>query len=274
MLPATAIRPRSGRISPATQLSTVVLPAPDGPTSAVSGASDAKRERDRAARRCGGRARPQRTCARLPAERAHEQLGHHQRGERQRDRDQRQPRHQRLAAGHLQRRCRSPAAASASRPAMFEAKVIVAPNSPSERAKPSTAPAAMPGSAQRQGDRQERPPAARAERARGVDQPPVDRLDRQPHRPHHQRQRHHRRGERRAGPAEHQRDPELRLEPAADRPVAAEQQQQQPAGHHRRHHQRQVDQRVEQDLARETAAAPAARRARRRAAGSARPRPR
>jgi len=73
------------------------------------------------------------------------------------------------------------------------------------------------------------------------------------HGAHHQRQGHDCGSERRAGPAEHQHDAELRLEPGADRPGASEQDQQQPARHDRRHDQRQVHQRIEQDRARETA---------------------
>src|SRR5690606_20185964 len=84
VVPATAIRPRSGRISPATQLRTVVLPAPEGPTSAVSGASEAKPS---AMRRSPveGPTETSKDMGAPSARTAHQQLGHDQRRDRQHD---------------------------------------------------------------------------------------------------------------------------------------------------------------------------------------------
>ena len=49
---------------------------------------------------------------------------------------------------------------------------------------------------QRQGDAAEGVEAPGAQRARRLLQPPVDGLEREPHRPHHQRKSHHRGGKR------------------------------------------------------------------------------
>ena len=54
-------------------------------------------------------------------------------------------------------------------------------------------------------------------------QAPVDRLDREADRPHHQREAHDGAGERRAGPAEGEDDAEGLVEQGADRPAPAEQ---------------------------------------------------
>ena len=134
-------------------------------------------------------------------------------------------------------------------PGMFDTKVMVAPNSPIALAKPSTMPASTPGSASGKRHGREHPPGRGAQRARGLFQPAVDRLDRQPDRPHQQRKRHHAAGQRRAGPAKREHDAEMVGEPGADQAAPAEGQQQQIAGDDRRQHQRQMDQRIEQRLA-------------------------
>ena len=130
---------------------------------------------------------------------------------------------------------------------------MVAPNSPSALAKPSTMPAMMPGSASGSVTVKEHAPRRCAERAGGLLQPAVDGFDRQPDRPHHQRKPHDPAGQRRAGPAERKNDAEMIGEPRADRAAPAERQQQQIAGDHRRQHQRQMHQCVEQRLAPEIA---------------------
>ena len=84
-------------------------------------------------------------------------------------------------------------------------------------------PAMMPGSDQRQGDRQEHPGAVGAERAGGLLQPRVDGLDRQADGAHQQRKAHHAAGQRRARPAEREDDAEMIGEEAADRPAPPEQ---------------------------------------------------
>ena len=103
---------------------------------------------------------------------------------------------------------------------------MVAPNSPTLRAKARIAPARRPGAisgrvmvsedAQRAGAQA----CARRLRAGGR------RLRAKAHRPHHQRKRHHRRGERRALPGEDEGDAEDVIEPGADRAAAAEENQQ------------------------------------------------
>ena len=138
-------------------------------------------------------------------------------------------------------------------PGMLETKVMVAPNSPIALAKPSTMPASDARQRQRQRDGEKHPPRRRAQRARRLLQPAVDRLDRQPDRPHQQRKRHDAAGQRRPGPAKREHDAEMVGEPGADQAAPSERQQQQIAGHHRRQHQRQMNQRVDQRLAPEIA---------------------
>ena len=159
-------------------------------------------------------------------------------------------------------------------PGMLETKVMVAPNSPIALAKPSTMPASTPGSASGSVTVEEHPPGCRAQRARGLLQPLVDRFDRQPDRPHQQRKRHDAAGQRGAGPAEREHDAEMVGEPCADQAAPAERQQQQIAGHHRRQHQRQMDQRVDDRFAPEIAPRQQPRHARCRAASPPASRPR
>ena len=82
-------------------------------------------------------------------------FGKEERAKRDHDRDEAEPDRLALAAGHLQRRCRSAVGIVCVSPGMLETKVMVAPNSPSALAKPSTAPASRPGHDQRQRDRRE-----------------------------------------------------------------------------------------------------------------------
>ena len=105
------------------------------------------------------------------------------------------------------------------------------------------------GQRQRQGDGEKGADAVGAERGRGVFQPSIDRLERQPGRSHQQGKTHDAAGECRAGPAEGKHDPEIVLKETADGSFAAERQQQQIAGHHRRQHERQMHDTVEQRLA-------------------------
>jgi len=81
----------------------------------------------------------------------------------------------------------------------------------------------------------------------------VHRLDRQAEWRHHQGKAHDSAGERSPCPAEGKDDAEFG-EKGADRGLAAERQQQQVAGHHRRHDERQMYERVEEALAPEAAA--------------------
>lgn len=95
-------------------------------------------------------------------------------------------------------------------PGMLETKVMVAPNSPNERANPSTAPAKMPGRLKGKVTVQNTRNGLAPKSARRALQPPVHRLDRQAHRPHHKGQRHDRGwGRRRAGPAEHEGETQM-----------------------------------------------------------------
>ena len=135
-------------------------------------------------------------------------------------------------------RCRSRPGRVWVSPGMLETKVMVAPNSPSALAKHSIMPAMMPGSASGNVTVSEHPDRAGAQRGGGRLEPAVDRLDRKPDRPHHQRKAHTRRSQCRARPAEGTRCRDL-VQKAAHRPAPSERDQQQIARHHRRQHQRQ-----------------------------------
>ena len=79
-----------------------------------------------------------------------------------------------------------------------------------ERAgKASIAPAMMPGSASGSVTVANSPGRLAPSVAAASSSRAVDRLDRQPDRPHHQRKRHHAAGQRRAGPAEREHDAEM-----------------------------------------------------------------
>ena len=126
---------------------------------------------------------------------------------------------------------------------------MVAPNSPSARAKHSTMPAMMPGSASgsvtvRNTQAALAPSVAAASSSRRSIASIDSRIG-----AHHQRKAHDAAGERRAGPAEREHDAEMIVEKRADRPLAAERDQQQIAGDDRRQHQRQMHEPVEQRLA-------------------------
>src|SRR3569623_2585486 len=99
--PSTRTCPASGRNRPAIMLSTLVLPTPDGPNSTVSPSAASKRQATSLSpsRRVTSTSKDMQPPARPPRE----QLGSDQGGERQRDRDRRQPPHQCVAAGRLER---------------------------------------------------------------------------------------------------------------------------------------------------------------------------
>ena len=143
-------------------------------------------------------------------------------------------------------------------PGMLATKVMVAPNSPERLGEAEHDAGDEARQRERQRDGQEHPGAVRPERRGGVFQAAVDGFDREPDRPHHQGKAHDPAGQRRAGPAEREHDAEMIGEEHADRPAAAERDQQQIAGHDRRQHQRQMHQAVQQGLAPETTCAPAA----------------
>ncbi len=76
----------------------------------------------------------------------------------------------------------------------------------------------------------------RAERTRGVLQPPVSGLEREPDRAHEQGESHHAGRERSTRPAERKNDAEMLVQKSADRSAASEQKQQNISGHHWRKH--------------------------------------
>ena len=93
-----------------------------------------------------------------------------------------------------------------------------------------------------------------AERAGRRLEPPVDRLDREPDRPHHHRKGHDRAAITAPVQRNNNDDAEPALEQLAERTAPPEQDQQDIAGHHRRQDQRQMHQGIEQLLAPELAA--------------------
>ena len=187
------MRPASGRDSPAMALTSVVLPEPERPNSAVTPPSAPKRA-SRVKAPAGARRRPRaRHSGPMPAcDEAGQRLGREQR-----ERRRRRPR----SASGAARPRRRPAPGSACRwrgrvcvsPGMLDTKVIVAPNSPMRLARSTgSAPAMIPGRISGSVTAGT-PRPARPERAgRGLE-PAVDRLDGEADRPHQQREAHHRR---------------------------------------------------------------------------------
>ena len=203
----------SGRIRPAMTLSSVVLPAPDGPEQGDD---------------------PRRRVAKRDVERevalavADGDLDHVSRpGPRRPAGSGARTRPRRASAIAIATRLRRERAGLAARhlgvgvdrgrhvwvsPGIAETKVMVAPNSPSALAKARIMPARTPGSASGSVIVANTARAVGAERAGGLLEPAVDRLEREPDRAHHQRKRHDRRGERGAGPAEGEHDAAAGLE--------------------------------------------------------------
>ena len=130
---------------------------------------------------------------------------------------------------------------------------MTAPNSPSEAEKAVMPPASRPGSISGRRDAREAIEGARAQSARRVFEPAVDVLQRNAYCANHQREGHHRGGERGAVAGENELDAEGPLEPSADRSPRAEQEQQYIAYRDRRQHQRQVHHGVEQRMPQEAA---------------------
>ena len=120
---------------------------------------------------------------------------------------------------------------------------------------------------QRQGDEREHPERIGAERPGSVFQAAIDGFDRQADRADQQRKRHHRAGERRAGPAKGEHDPEVLVQERTDRAAPAEAEEEQIAGDDRRQDERQQHDAVDDRLSGEATRARADRRPRCRPAG-------
>ena len=127
---------------------------------------------------------------------------------------------------------------------------MVAPNSPSALAKHSTMPAMMPGSASGSVTVSEQPASrlAPSVAAASSSRRSIASIDSRIG-AHQQRKAHDAAGERGAGPAEREHDAEMSASNAPIGAAAAERDQQQIAGDHRRQHQRQMHDAVEQRLA-------------------------
>ena len=207
--PSSTMRPRSGRTSPAIMLMMRVLPAPDGPNSAGDAAVALERARERKVAEplfdVDGQHVIRRASARRRGAPSHSDSD--QRDQRNDDRDDDEPQRGRIAARHLRERV------DRRRDGLRLARNVGDEGDRgaefAERAgEASTMPAMMPGSASGSVTVANTPRPVGAERRGGVLQPAVDRLDRQPDRPHHQRKRHDAAGQRRAGPAEREDDAE------------------------------------------------------------------
>src|SRR5947207_267444 len=99
---ASMMRPRSGAIRPAIMLTSVVLPAPEGPNKAVTPAALAKRAAiEKPPSRFSTSTASISFSVEAHAGAAGEPFGDHQRRERNRDRDQHQPARRRVAARAL-----------------------------------------------------------------------------------------------------------------------------------------------------------------------------
>ena len=229
-------------------LTTVVFPAPEGPNNAVTPPAASKRT---ASLNAPSSFSTSTASTIIPVEAHAGAAGEPFRGEerrkRQDDREQHQPACRGVAAGNLHQGVDRGEMVCVS-PGILDTKVMVAPNSPSARAKHSTTPAMMPGKASGKVTvRNTR--TVGAERGGGLLEPAVDRLKRKPDRADHERKAHDAAGQRRAGPAEREHDAEMIVQKGADRPLASERNEQQIPGDDRRQHQRQEDEPVEHALA-------------------------
>ena len=229
-------------------LTTLVLPAPEGPNSAVT---PARSQLERHVEREGAEAVAQRDLdahRRMRARRCGE-FGERHEDQRQHDGDQRQPRRFRLAARRLQRgvdRQRQGARLAGNvgdegddRAELAEARGERGDHAGDDAGKRER---------QRQVDQPVEP--ARAQRLGGLVQALIGAFQREADRPHLEGEGDDRRGQRRAGPAEHEADAEgLRTATRPARPRVPKVSQQQEADRHRRQDQRQMDDAVDQRLA-------------------------
>ena len=139
-------------------------------------------------------------------------------------------------------------------PRTLPAKMIVAPNSPTPRAKASTQPASSPPAASGSPIRQNVRAGPGAQRARGVGERRVDRLEGADRLADVERRGHEgdREDDRRLG--EGQLDARV-AQLGAEQPAGPDRGQQPDAGDGRGQHERQLDQRDDERAAREAAAA-------------------
>src|ERR1700730_4909228 len=97
-----AMRPRSGASSPEIMLTSVVLPAPEGPNTAVTPLLVAKRAlREKSPSRFSTSTASMLFPVEAHAGAARQPFGRYQRGKRDRDRHEHQARRLRVAVGHL-----------------------------------------------------------------------------------------------------------------------------------------------------------------------------
>ena len=192
--PSMAMTPRSGFVSPAIMLTSEVFPAPEAPNRPVTRPSLAKATSTRKFTElfCDVNAQHgQFPCRRLCGA-PREPFGGDQGCQRDQDRDHHQPQCRGVAIRRLDQRIDRRGNGLG-----FAGDVGHEGNGGAELAdrlgKAEHHAGQHARQRQRQRDRQEHPPGCRAQRARRLLQPAVDRLDRQPDRPHQQRKRHDRR---------------------------------------------------------------------------------
>src|SRR5712691_4185984 len=228
--PSTTIRPRRGRKRPAIALTSVVLPAPERPNSAVrpaplSNAASSTKSPKRCVTATLSTSEPQGTAGGA----LDQHLRDEQREERDRDRDGGQPQRREIAARYLDQRVdrgrqglglAGDVRDEGDRRAELAERASEGQDHAGEDARQD----------QRQGDCRKYPEGVGAERRGGVFQAAVDRIERQADRAHHQRKSHHRAGQRGTGPAEGKHDPEAFGEQSTERPLPAEQQEEEVSG--------------------------------------------
>src|SRR5450755_3828049 len=188
--PSSAMRPRSGLSSPAIMLTTVVLPAPDGPNKTVAPVSLANfavtaKSPSFFSTSTANISNP--VESRMSA--AGEPFRRDQGGKRNDHGDDHQRERGGIAARHLRERVdrrrdglrlARNVGDESDGGAEFTERTGKRQHHAGDDARQR----------QRQRDREKQPSAVSAQRRRGVLQPAVDRLDREPYRAHHQRKRH------------------------------------------------------------------------------------
>src|SRR3954468_991362 len=243
------MRPRSGVTSPAIMLTSVLLPAPEGPNRAVTPLAVAKYALTvNSPRRFSTSTLSTLLSVKAHAGPAGQPFGEHERHQRNRDRDQHQASGRRIAAGGL---CES--IDCGGNRLRFTWDVGDKRDSCAELAERLRKAEHAAGEQTRQRERQryrrKNAQPVGAERCGGLLELLIDRLDGEPDRAHQQWKAHNAAGERGAGPAEREHDAEIVGQERADRSAPAKRNEQQIAGDDRRQHQRQGNDAVEQSLA-------------------------
>src|ERR1700730_4568825 len=247
--PSSVIRPRSGVIRPAIMLTSVVLPAPEAPNSAVTPPALSSRTlMKKSPRRFSTSRESTSLSVKAHAGTPGQPLRGDQRCKRDEDCHQDKPSGGGITAGRLGecvdgRRDRLRLSRNVGDERDGRSKLAECLGEAEHHACDQS------GKREWQRDAEEYPQTVGTEGRSRIFELAVDRLDREPQRTHQQGKAHDPAGERRSGPAEREHEAEIVGEECADGPAPPERDEEEITGDHRRQHERQVDEPVEQRLA-------------------------